>query len=208
MVAARSLVMLLLAAQGARAGEHGGAAPPATSAFDFNLFEDKPALSREEAARREDRQRAFDRQVKLRRSLLKWHQGFGFATLLGLAATLVIGQLDYLDRFDRSETFTERYHAAHLGLGIGTSALFAATAMLALVAPNPYPKPIRFDPALVHKVSMALAAACFVTQIILGPIANSKAGTLDERPLALAHLVVGYAAFGFMGAGTLAYVVR
>jgi hypothetical protein len=207
MAAARSVLLLLLLSASARAVEPSTTAPSAPG-LDFNLFDDTPKVSPEEAARREQKQRAFDRRVKLRRDLLRLHQGFGFATLAALAATLIIGQLNYLDRFDRSEAFSNRYQSAHLGLGIGTSALFATTAMLALVAPNPYKKPLRFDPALIHKASMAAAAACFVTQLILGPIAASKAGTLDERPLALAHLVIGYAAFGFMGAGTLAYVVR
>jgi hypothetical protein len=37
-------------------------------------------------------------------------------------------------------------------------------------------------------------------------VTASREGKLDQRDLALAHLVVGYGAFAFMGAGVLAYV--
>src|SRR5207248_2406197 len=134
---------------------------------------------------------------RLRRTMLKWHQGLGFTTLAVLAATLVIGQLDYLDKFDTGGNFTQKYTEAHWALAGAATALFATTGMLALFAPNPYPKPLKFDAAFVHKAAMAAATACFVAQIILGPISVAKQGTVLERPLALSHLVIGYASWGF-----------
>jgi hypothetical protein len=170
--------------------------------MDFDLFGDQKKPSAEEAQRLE----ALARRAKRRRSMLNWHQGLGFVTLAALAATLIVGQLHYVDRFDGD--FTNRYSTAHWGLATGTSLLFTTTAVLALAAPNPYPKPLKLDGAFVHKASMALAAACFVTQIILGPIALAKEGTLLEKPLAQAHLGVGWASLGLMTMGTLSYVFK
>jgi hypothetical protein len=178
---------------------------PSDKDLNFDLFGDQKQRSPLDVAREKDRIAKLEREVRLRRTLLKWHQALGFVTLGALAATDIIGQLNYMDKYGGGND-TGTYYNAHLGLGIATTAVFATTGTLALAAPNPYPKPIKFDAALVHKVSMALAAAAFVTQIILGPITWSREGKLDQRDLATTHLVVGYAAFGFMAAGTLSYV--
>lgn len=42
--------------------------------------------------------------------------------------------------------------------------------------------------------------------LLIGPIAAAREGHLDQRNMALAHVISGYATFGFMAAGTLAYV--
>lgn len=179
---------------------------PSSNDLNFNLFNEQPknpAVSAEEAKKAAE----LDRKVKLRRSLLTWHQGFGFATLGLLAASLVVGTLSYVDKYGGGDD-TGKYLLPHYTLAGVTSAAFATTGILALAAPNPYPKPIKFDAALVHKLSMALATACFVTQLILGPITSAADGKLYQRDLALTHLVVGYAAFGFMFTGTLAFVAK
>jgi len=150
-------------------------------------------------------QEELTRKVQSRRRILQAHQALGFVTLAGLAATLVIGQLNYQDKYGGGGD-TGRFYPAHLGLAASTTALFATTGILALAAPNPYPKPVRFDAALVHKLSMALATAGMVAQSVLGPITASREGKLDQRDWALAHLVTGYATFGFMATGVLAFV--
>jgi hypothetical protein len=182
-------------------------APPAGD-LHFDLFADDKSQTPAEKARHEQQTRDIDRLVKRRRTLLTWHQGFGFATLGLLATTLVLGQLNYQDKFARDGDYTGRYNRAHFDLALTTSGAFAVTAALALFAPNPYPKPIKLDAALLHKVSMGLAAACFLTQVILGPISVLKEGTLQQRPLAQAHLAIGYASFAFMATGTIAYLVK
>ena len=156
--------------------------------------------SLEEVQRRE----RIERLVKIRRPLLIAHQAVGFVTLAALAATVVIGHLNYYDKY-QSGDFSGRYEKAHIGLGISTSITFGATGLLAVFAPNPYPKPIRFDTALVHKLSMILATAGMVTQIILGPITANRVGRQDQGTLALAHVVTGYATWAFMATGTVAY---
>ncbi len=142
--------------------------------------------------------------MKIRRPLLLAHQAIGFVTLAALAATVVIGHLNYYDKY-QSGDFSGRYEKAHLGLGIGTSITFGTTGLLAVLAPNPYPKPIRLDTALIHKISMIMATAGMVTQVILGPITANRVGRLDQANLALGHVITGYATWAFMATGTIAY---
>lgn len=173
--------------------------------LDFDLMGDAAQANAQKSPEELKKQAEIDRKVKLRRSLLKAHQGMGFATWALLAATLVIGQLNYLDKFGGGD-HSEVYQVPHLTLGIGTTAAFATTGILALAAPNPYPKPIKADAALLHKVSMALATAGMVAQMILGPISASQGGKLLQRDLALGHLITGYATFAFMTVGVFSYV--
>jgi hypothetical protein len=183
------------------------AAAPAKAGGDdlnFDLLNEQKKSPLEEA--REKAQLAkLERSVKVRRQLLVSHQVLGFITLGALAATLVIGQLNYQDKYARGND-TGQYYVYHEGLGIGTAGLFAATGIVALAAPNPYPKPIKFDSAFVHKGAMLLATIGMAAQIVLGPIIATREGKLDQRDYAMAHLVTGYATFGFMTAGVLAYV--
>lgn len=179
-------------------------APPSDFDFDLGGGEKKPAAASPDSEQK--RLAALERKVHLRRSLLKWHQALGFVTLAALAVTDIIGTLSYYDKYSADGSDTGRFSTYHEGLGIGTASLFGITGILALAAPNPYPKPIRADAALVHKLSMLMATACFAAQIVMGPIMAVSDGKLYQRDLALAHLVIGYGAFAFMGAGTLAFV--
>jgi len=137
--------------------------------------------------------------------MLQAHQGIGFATLGLLAATLVIGQLNYVDKYGGGD-YTANYQYPHLGLALGSSALFTTGALLGVFAPTPYPKPLRADAALLHKVMMTIATAGMVTQLALGFVTAAKGGELIQRDLALSHMVVGYTTFASMLTGYLAYV--
>lgn len=217
-----SLILLLVCSTGSLARAQETSAPAAAtpaqpapaapadgaakSDLDFNLFGDEKKKSPLDEARAADALAKLERAVRLRRRLLIAHQILGFATLAAVAATDVIGQLNFDDKYTKSGSDTGKFYNTHEDLGIITTALFATTGVLALVAPNPYPKPIKFDAALVHKASMAAAAACLLLQIVLGPITASRDGKADQRDLAITHLVSGYAMFGFMAAGTLSYV--
>jgi len=204
-----ALVLLLATSTLALAEEPPPAAPPAKDEFNFELTppgeKAPPSVVQSDAEKL--RLARLDKRVHLRRNMLVAHQVFGFITLAALAATDVIGTLHWVDKFGGGPD-DDRYKDAHLYLGGTTTALFATTAMLALFAPNPYPKPIKFDAAFVHKASMAIAAACFLAQVILGPISAVSDGKLYQKDLALGHTVVGWGAFGFMAVGTLAYVVK
>jgi hypothetical protein len=182
------------------------AAPAKTAAagsLDFDLLGDASKTSQTPAQLKLSL--AIERKVQLRRKMLTAHQALGFSTLAVFAATLIIGQLNYQDKYVSGD-YTGRYERSHLGLSIATTGLFATTGLLAVFAPNPYPKKYRLDSAMVHRVAMALASAGMVTQMILGPVVAARAGRLDQPGLALAHLVTGYSTFAFMAAGTLAYV--
>jgi hypothetical protein len=176
-------------------------APPAPNPLDFNLLDEKPKESPEQ----KQKAAAIERQVKLRRSLLWWHQAVGLATLGALIATAVVGQLVYDDKYGGGDD-TGNLNSTHLVLAIGTSALFAATGILALIAPNPYPKPVKLDSALMHKLAMLAATIGMVAEIVIGPITSAREGSLDQRQWAVAHLVSGWATLGFMALGSLALV--
>jgi hypothetical protein len=183
-------------------------APPTQgNEMNFDLFNEnkKPAGGPEEAAQKA-RIAKLERKVHLRRALLQWHQALGFATLAALAVTNIIGTLDYYDKYTAAGTDTGVYATAHEGLAIGTTIMFGATGILALSAPNPYPKPLKLDAALLHKMSMLMATVCFAAQIVMGPLMAVSDGKLFQRDMAVAHLVIGWGAFAFMGVGTLAFV--
>jgi hypothetical protein len=209
MPAMRALLVLCLLGTVAHAQQPATPTPPAKPAgndMSFDLFGDTKKKSPLDEAREQERLAKLEKKVHLRRQLLKWHVALGFVTLAALAATDVIGTLSYYDKYSAGGSDNGAYTTYHEGLGIGTAGLFGVTGILALAAPNPYPKPVKLDAALVHKLSMLMATICFATQIVMGPIMAVSDGKLYQRDLALAHLVIGYGAFAFMGTGVLAYV--
>lgn len=149
-------------------------------------------------------QQELSRKLLLRRKMLELHQLGGVVTLAAMGATVVVGQINYTDKYG-GRGDTGQYLVLHRWLGIGTAAVFAATGALAVFAPSPLDKPVRFDSATVHKVSLAVATAGMVAQIILGPIIASKEGQLSQRDWALAHQVVGYTTLVATAAGATAF---
>src|SRR4029077_15793303 len=73
--------------------------PTTSSEMNFDLFGDKNRKSPLDEAREQERIAELVEEVHLRRQLLKWHQALGFVTLVALAATDIIGQLNYQDKF-------------------------------------------------------------------------------------------------------------
>jgi hypothetical protein len=192
---AAALLLALPAPAGAQ--EPGEPGPPPD--LDFEL------LPADRAASEPPIDLALELEVNRRRRMLGVHQGLGIATWTAMAGTVVLGQLDFDDRF-RGGGDTGRYHGWHRGLAYGTAALFTASAALALLAPEPYAKKSRLDTATVHKVSMAVAAAGLAAQIALGVWARSLEGELSERDVAAAHQVLGYATLGAMTVGAVVFV--
>lgn len=178
-------------------------APPDLSAprlpapsLDFDLLDAAPAAA-------PPRDLGFERRVERRRTMLKVHQGLGLATWASLTATSVVGQLQFNDRF-RGGGDTGRWRGPHRVLVISSSTLFASAGLLALFAPEPYAKREgRLDTATLHKVSMAVATAGMVAQVVLGLAARGQAGSTRERDLASTHQLVGYATLGAMTVGTV-----
>lgn len=198
-----------VATQPAAADAAPAPSPPAAAAsMDFDLFADQPKPDPAQAAAQAAKAAAVEKQIGVRRKMLIAHQAIGFTTLAVMAAAVAVGQVNYVARYGSLNDGLDydRYQSAHLGLTITSTALFTTLGILGVAAPNPYPKPLKADAALVHKVAMILATAGMVTQMILGPITASYEGKLEQRQLAVGHVVTGYATWGFMAAGVLAYV--
>ncbi len=132
--------------------------------------------------------------------MLKTHQLLGITTWAVMVATVTVGQLNYNQLYGGGGGST-KYWLWHRNLVITTSALFAATATFALLAPTPYPKPLRFDPGLVHRIAVIAASAGMVTQIVLGIWTNRQAQKGNPhglRDMARAHQITGYTTLGFL----------
>jgi hypothetical protein len=163
---------------------------------DFDLLPPEKPPDAAAVARQAELTRALTR----RREMLRLHQLGGFATLATLAATVVVGQLNYIDKYGGGGD-TGRYRFSHQVLAYTTSGVFAATGLLALFAPSPFEKPLRLDTATLHKASMIVATAGMVTQVVLGVVTAHSEGKVSQRDFALAHQIVGYTTLVATGAG-------
>lgn len=168
--------------------------------MDFDLLEPSEAA---EAPRLVDP--ALEKAIAQRRTMLSIHQTLGLATLTTLAATVVVGQLHFNDRY-RGGGDTGRFDGWHTGLVIGSTSLFAGTGLLGLLAPTPFKKELRLDTITLHKIFVSLATAGMLTQVVLGIVTGNNEGQLSQVNLARAHQVVGYATMGALGAGALMIV--
>src|SRR5229473_1124679 len=90
---------------------------------DFDLLPPEAAPDPSALAR----QRELERKLAQRRTMLRLHQMAGFLTLASLTTTVVLGQLDYLDKYGgRGDTGT--FHLWHRWVAIATTGIFAGTA--------------------------------------------------------------------------------
>jgi len=154
---------------------------------DFDLLAPKKAP--DEATRQ--RELELMHELQTRRTMLQLHQIGGYATLATVTAAVVLGQINYLDKYagggDTGKWVTPHAIAAFTAAGV-----FTATGLLAVLAPSPLEKPVRLDTVTLHKIAMAVATAGFVAQVVLGPITASKEGQVSQRDFALAHQIIGY----------------
>lgn len=160
---------------------------PGTQGQDFELL--APRKAPDEATRARDE--ALMQQLGRRRTMLQLHQYGGYATMATLTVAVVLGQINYLDKYAGGGD-TGRWMTPHAVAAFTAAGVFAATGVLAILAPSPLEKPLRVDTATLHKIAMAVATAGMVTQIVLGPIIGSKEGQVSQRDWALAHQIVGY----------------
>jgi hypothetical protein len=138
------------------------------------------------------RQQELERKLAQRRTMLQLHQLAGFLTLASLTTTVVLGQLDYLDKYGgRGDVGT--YHLWHRWVAFASTGIFAGTAALAVFAPVPLEKKVRLDTATLHKIAMTVAATGMAAEIVLGIVTATKEGQRVQRDFALAHQIVGYA---------------
>jgi hypothetical protein len=165
---------------------------------DFNLLtpEKKPdaaALAR---------QARIQSEISRRRTLLRLHQIGGYATLATVTATVVLGQLNYADKYGGGGD-VGTYRTPHRLVAYTAAGVFAATGILAVIAPSPFDRPLRLDTITLHKASMIVATAGMATQIVLGIMTAGKEGTVAQRDFALAHQIVGYTTLAATAAGFL-----
>jgi hypothetical protein len=163
-----------------------GRAPPAPGQ-DFDLL--APEKPPDETAKQRDVELML--QLGRRRRLLQLHQLGGYATMATLTAAVVLGQINYLDKYGGGGD-TGRWITPHAIAAFTAAGVFTATGLLALLAPSPLEKPQRVDTATLHRIAMAVATAGMVAQVVLGPITASKEGQLSQRDFALAHQIIGY----------------
>jgi len=162
------------------------AASPAP--HDFDLLPKEAVPSPAALARQQE----LERKLAQRRTMLQFHQLAGFLTLASLTTTVVLGQLDYLDKYGgRGDVGT--YHLWHRWVAIASTGIFAGTAALAVFAPVPLEKKARLDTATLHKIAMTVAATGMAAEIVLGIVTATKEGQRVQRDFALAHQIVGYA---------------
>lgn len=171
-------------------------AKPSKNDDDFDLL--PPEKAPDEAALA--RQAELTRSLSLRRDLLRLHVLGGFATVGSMAATVIVGQLNYNDKYGGGHD-TGKYHFAHQVLAYGTSGIFAATGLLALFAPSPFEKQLRLDTSTLHKVSMLVATGAIAAQIVLGIVTARSQGSISQRDFALAHQIIGYATLAATATG-------
>jgi len=170
-----------------------GSSVPADDDFNLLAPEKKPdaaALAR------------IQSEIGRRRTLLRLHQIGGYATLATMTATVVLGQLNYIDKYGGGGD-VGTYRTPHLLTAYTAAGVFAATGILAVLAPNPFEKRLRLDTATLHKAAMIVATAGMATQVVLGILTAGKEGTVAQRDFALAHQIVGYTTLAATATGFL-----
>jgi hypothetical protein len=179
----------------AQEGEAKPDAPDTDSDLDFDLLgEAKPPPVVEETP-----------AMRQRRKMLGIHQGLGLGLLALQATTIVVGQLNYNDKF--GDANTGRYERTHAVLAYTTVAVFATQGLLGVLAPDRPEKIDRgFDRVTLHKIAMFTAAAGIVAQAGLGFYTARREGYLDKQDFGRAHLVVGYATAAAVATGVAAFV--
>jgi len=174
--------------------------------LDFQFFEpDNASTSGADSAARSSE---ISELSKKRRHRLETHQFLGLTTWAFMAASCIVGQLNYNDLYGGGSG-RGSYLMPHRLLVYSTTGLFAATGIYALLAPQPYKKPLQFDTGLVHRIAAIGATAGMVAQVVLGFITARTADSGNGsglKDMAKVHDVVGWTTFGFMTAAGTAWL--
>jgi hypothetical protein len=147
-------------------------------------------------------------QVVSRRHRLTVHQTLGLVTWGLMLAASVVGQLNYHDLYGGGSG-RGTWLIPHKVLAYSSAIMFGTTAGYALLAPKPYPKPLKLDTGLLHRIAAIGASAGMVAQIVLGFITarTADAGNPDGlKRNAQIHQVLGWSTFGLMTVAGAAWV--
>jgi hypothetical protein len=174
------------------------AQPDKPAGLDFKFFEPEDAalVGANSAANSAD----ISEQSKRRRHRLETHQFLGLTTWAFMAASCIIGQLNYNDLYGGGSG-RGGYMMPHRLLVYSTAGLFTATGIYALLAPQPYKKPLKFDTGLLHRIAAIGATAGMVAEVVLGFITARTADSGNSsgiKQTAEIHNAIGWTTFGFM----------
>jgi hypothetical protein len=149
---------------------------------------------------------ADDERMSLRRKMLTVHPVLGIGLLVCETATVVMGQLNYSDRFGGGPA-SGRYELSHKLLAWSTSALFVGTGALAIFAPSSDKRHQGFDRVVLHKIGMFTSTAGMVAQMVLGIYTVSREGYQNQESFASAHLAIGYVTLAatYLGVGSIVF---
>ena len=166
--------------------------------LDFQFFEPETStLSGADSAAKDAR---FSELSQKRRHRLETHQFLGLTTWVFMAASCIIGQLNYSDLYGGGSG-RGSYQMPHRLLVYSSAGLFTATGIYALLAPQPYKKPLKFDTGLIHRIAAIGATAGMVAEVVLGFITARTADSGNPsgiKQMAKVHDAIGWTTFGFM----------
>jgi hypothetical protein len=199
-----SAAILIAAAFPALAGEDPVTPPTTTGTLPVLTPPKAPDLDFELLGATKPVPQVDDQSLRLRRTLLDWHQGVGLAMVGLQVATTVVGQLNYDDKFGGANT--NKYAQPHSLLAYSTFVTFLAAGTLALVAPASPERRDAFDRISLHKIAMFTAAGGMAGQIALGIWTSGREGYQNQQSVATAHLVLGYVTLAAVLAGVGALV--
>lgn len=135
---------------------------------------------------------------RTRRWMLKTHQMLGITTWTLLASTVIIGQLNYNELYGGGGG-SQKWQTPHEVLVISTTAAFATAAAFAILAPNPYKKPLHLDSGLIHRIAVVGASLGMLSEMVLGWITTHQANAgnpTELRTMARTHQIIGYSTLG------------
>jgi hypothetical protein len=174
------------------------AQPDKPAGLDFQFFEpDAAAAAGTDSAAKSAN---ISELSKTRRHRLTTHQFLGLTTWAFMAASCIIGQLNYNDLYGGGSG-RGSYMMPHRLLVYSTTGLFTATGIYALLAPQPYKKPLKFDTGLVHRIAAIGATAGMVAEVVLGFLTARTADSGNSsgiKQMAQVHDAIGWTTFGFM----------
>ena len=178
-------------------------AAPAPGKMDFDLFKDDPAPA---AAPAMDPKLGLE--IERRRSMLETHQILGLTTLGVMAATCVLGQLDYNDMYGSGHAGSGNYLWPKRVGAYATTGLFISTAVFSVFAPVPFEKHSEgLDRITIHKIAVIGASLGMAAQMGLGIVAARSADAGHQREsMAQAHMIVGWSTLALMTTAAATWV--
>jgi hypothetical protein len=174
--------------------------------MDFDFFAGEDSAAKQDSDSPQPDSSEVTAKASRRRWMLKVHQTLGITTWALMAATVTVGQLNY-NQLHGGGGGNTKWQGPHKILIASTALAFTATGAFAMLAPNPYSRPLKLDTSLIHRIAVAGATLGMITEIVLGVVTSRRADAGNPRSqgnLARAHQIVGYSTFGMLTlAGTV-----